>query len=52
MENTKKRITVTIPLEKEIEIKALKKERFKNASDSEVLRLLIEKGLEASEVGH
>lgn len=52
MEKTKKRITVTIPLEMEMEIKALKKERFEDASDSDVLRFLIEKGLEASETGH
>lgn len=52
MENTKKRITVTIPQEKEREIEALKKEKFEDASDSDVLRFLIEKGLEASETGH
>lgn len=49
MENAKKRITVTIPAEKEAEIHALKKEKFEGKSSSEFIRHLIKKGLECAD---
>lgn len=49
MENTKKRITVEVPLEKEAEIEALKKKMFEGKSNSELFRYLIKKGLESSD---
>lgn len=44
-----KRITVTIPLEKEEELEKLKKEKFKGKSNSEVFRYLMKEGLLISE---
>lgn len=49
MESGKKRITVTVPPEKETEIEELKKGRFKEKSNSEMFRCLMQKGLDVSE---
>lgn len=49
MESGKKRITVTVPSEKETEIEELKKGRFKEKSNSEMFRCLMQKGLDVSE---
>ncbi|MDO4302636.1 MAG: hypothetical protein Q4D94_01865 [Bacillota bacterium] len=48
MDNEKKRITITIPLEKEEEIEELKKEKFRGKSNSELFRYLMKEGLSAS----
>lgn len=46
--NKKKRITVMVPQEKTMDIEVLKKERFKEKSNSEMLRYLMKEGLYAS----
>lgn len=48
MDNEKKRITITIPLETEEEIEELKKEKFKGKSNSELFRYLMKEGLSVS----
>lgn len=48
MDSEKKRITITIPLEKEAELEKLKKEQFRDKSSSELFRYLMKEGLEAS----
>lgn len=50
MDNEKKRITITIPLETEEEIKELKKEKFKEKNNSELFRYLMKEGLSVSAV--
>lgn len=49
MQEKRKRITVSIPLEKEEEIASLKKECFKDKSNSELFRYLLKAGLQASD---
>lgn len=50
MDNEKKRITITIPLETEEEIKELKKKKFKEKNNSELFRYLMKEGLSVSAV--
>lgn len=51
MSAAKKRMSITFSKECDAKLQALKKERFKNASTSEVLRFLIQKGLQSANVG-
>lgn len=46
MEKEKKRITITIPLDQEAELEELRNEKFKDKSNSELLRTLMREGLE------
>jgi len=48
LDNEKKRITITIPLEKEEEIEELKKEKFRGKSNSELFRYLMKESHSAS----
>lgn len=41
----KKRITITVPLEKEQEIAKLKKEKFQGKSNADLFRYLMKEGL-------
>ncbi|MDD6491903.1 MAG: hypothetical protein PUG54_06745 [Firmicutes bacterium] len=49
MEKEKKRITITIPLDQEAELEELRNEKFKDKSNSELLRTLMREGLEVSD---
>ncbi len=49
MDSEKKRITITIPLEKKAELEKLKQEQFRDKSSSELFRYLMKEGLEASQ---
>lgn len=48
MDNEKKRITITVPSEMEAEFEALKEEKFKGKSNSEMFRCLMKEGLSVS----
>lgn len=48
MENKKRRITITIPLDRKDEIEELKRERYKEESRSEMFRNLMKEGLKDS----
>ena len=51
MSAAKKRMSITFSPEWDDKLQKLKKERFENASTSEVLRFLIQKGLQSANVG-
>lgn len=48
MENKKRRITITIPLDRKEEIEELEKEKYKEESRSEMFRNLMKEGLKDS----